>query len=797
MNKPDSFSFSTVIGDIEIDPFEDDKKKEYSDIPILPLRDIVAFPFLFIPIPIGRESSKHLVEEAMKNQTTIFLTLQKDAGEEMPQTIKDLELIGVLGKVIRLIDLPDGNKTAFIQTTRRGFLAEITSGVPYLRGEVVKMKENLKQLDTITVKTTIKLVEEKFNRFLEQFESDGMPNPVAFALKQYEKPIQRFGFISMNAPIPPEEKENTLSAPNFKDMAERMLLYMDQSEQLLELKQEVHQRTHAEISQQQKEHFLQTQMKIIKDELGGPNGDDDFIELKRRADGMNWTEEARDFFMKELQKLGRFNSNSPDYSIQYAYLDNFLSLPWENVAGSPIELGKLAKDLDKDHFGLEKVKERIIEHIAVLKLRNDMRSPILCLYGPPGVGKTSLCRSVAESIGREYARISLGGLHDESEIRGHRKTYIGAMPGRIIGALGKCKTNNPVFVLDEIDKIGKDYKGDPAQALLEVLDPEQNSKFHDNYLDFDYDLSKVLFIATANTLSTISAPLLDRMELIDISGYIVEEKVEIARKHLIPKILQDHGFKKNEIKFDKDAIVYMIESYTRESGVRKLEKVIARVLRKIAVKKASGLPYPKRITKKLAGEFLGKEEVYPEIYEDSSIPGVVTGLAWTASGGEILYIESSLSEGKGNLSLTGNLGDVMKESATIALQWVKAHAKELGIDAERFAKTDVHVHVPEGAVPKDGPSAGITMVTSIASSFTSKKVRKKLAMTGETTLRGKVLPVGGIKEKILAAKRAGITDIMLSSQNRKDVEEINEIYRKGLTFHYIDKVEDVLDYALI
>ena len=781
------------IKKIENEQFSD---SIYKKVGIIPLRGMVAFPFITTPIPVGRESSKRVVNDAMREGKYLFLVPQENPEVETPAA-EDILTLGVLAKPIKVIDFHEDHLTVFVQTGPRALLKQLYTDKSYLTGNVVKVDdENPESKDNVRIITALDLLEHNFQKFVDQMEADNAPNPLEFALKQFDNPLQRFSFIAMNAPIPNEEKFHALTLGNLEQRILYITKCVDRSLQLFELKQEMQARTHEEITQQQKEHFLQSQIKVIKNELGGPSEDDDYFELRSKAAKMNWNREAAEFFNKELQKLTRFNPNSPDYSIQYAYLDNLLSLPWNNMKTSMFTLPKLARDLDKDHFGLEKVKERIVEHMAVLSLRGDMRSPILCLYGPPGVGKTSLCKSIADSLERDYARVSLGGLHDESEIRGHRKTYIGAMPGRIIGALMKCSSNNPVFVLDEIDKIGKDYKGDPSQALLEVLDPEQNSRFHDNYLDVDYDLSKVLFIATANTISTISAPLLDRMELIDVSGYILEEKIKIAKKHLIPKLLEDHGFEAKEIKFDESALKYMIEGFTRESGVRKLEKVISRVLRKLAVKKASYLPYPKKITRKVAEELLGKEEVYPEIYEGRMVPGVVVGLAWTAVGGEILYIESSLSEGKGNLSLTGNLGDVMKESATIALQWLKAHASYLKIDPERFSKTDVHIHVPEGAVPKDGPSAGITMVTSLASSFTDRSVREGIAMTGETTLRGKVLPVGGIKEKILAAKRAGIHTIVLSSQNRKDVEEIKEEYLKGLSFHYVDTVEEVLDFAL-
>ena len=573
---------------------------------------------------------------------------------------------------------------------------------------------------------------------------------------------------------------------------------MTKEAQLIDLKAQIQNKTREDLSQQQREHFLQQQIRTIQDELG--TGDFDDIEnFQERAKKNKWNESTKNHFQKELKKLERLNPQSPDYSVQYTYLDQLLNLPWNVFTHDSFNLKKVEGKLNRDHYGLENVKDRILEHLAVLKLRGDMKSPIICLYGPPGVGKTSLGRSIAEALNRKYARISLGGLHDEAEIRGHRRTYIGAMPGRIMEALAKCESSNPVFVLDEIDKIGQDFKGDPASALLEVLDPEQNCHFHDNYIDVDYDLSNVLFIATANSLSTISQPLLDRMEIIEINGYIQEEKVEIARKHLLPKQLKENGFAKGEISFTKPALMKIVESYTRESGVRELDKKIAKVLRKLARIKAIGEEdYPKTITIDNLKDYLGQDDYTRDRYEGNEFAGVVTGLAWTAVGGEILYVESSLSKGKGEkLTLTGNLGDVMKESAVIAMQYLKSHSDLLGVDYELFDKYNVHIHVPEGAIPKDGPSAGVTMVTSLASSFTQRKVRDHLAMTGEITLRGKVLPVGGIKEKILAAKRAGITDIMLCRENKKDIDEIKDTYVSGLTFHYVDTVKDVLDFALL
>lgn len=805
---PSDFKITGVISTDKNHFANEDIIIDYNKTPLILIRDVVPFPNMPVPVQITEEYDRILIEEAEKENKAILLATELDPAvnefdfpvtrlTHFDGTSQLISTTGVLARVVKLLDMPDGTTTALLGAMGRAKVVRTLPETNCYYAVTQSCEEIFPEKDEQTVIVTFKEIEKVFKDFFKDNENpeEETSNSITFALNNHESPFQRFDFIAMNAPMDWRIKLTALSKDSLKERAMCILKGLRQSKQLFELKKSIYNQTTAEISQQQKEHFLQTEMRMIREELN--NGiDSDNFELSKRAAEKKWSKTIEEHFNKELQKLGRFAVNSPDYAIQYAYLDALLSLPWDVYKQDEINLPRLQEDLDKDHFGLEKVKERIIEHIAVLKLKDDMRSPIICLVGPPGVGKTSLCRSIADSIHREYVRVSLGGLHDEAEIRGHRKTYIGAMPGRIIAALQKINSSNPVFVLDEIDKIGKDYKGDPAQALLEVLDPEQNSTFHDNYLDVDYDLSKVMFISTANTVATISAPLLDRMEIIDVSGYILDEKVEIARKHLIPKLLVDHGFKKNEIKFDDESIKVMIESYTRESGVRKLEKVISRVLRKIAVKKASGLKYPKTVKAKLVKELLGKEEVLPEVYEDTDVTGVVTGLAWTAAGGEILYIESSLSKGKGELTLTGNLGDVMKESATLALQWIRSHAEELRIDPERFQNTAVHIHVPEGAVPKDGPSAGITMVTSLVSSFTDRKVKPHFAMTGEITLRGKVLPVGGIKEKILAARRAGIKDIILSEQNRKDIEEIKEIYLEGLSFHYVSSIMEVLETAL-
>lgn len=621
-------------------------------------------------------------------------------------------------------------------------------------------------------------------------------NELVFAIKNIDNPVHLINFLCVNSPLEPNVKQHLLSQSSIKQRAYSLFTYLSREAQLVAIRADIESKTQRDISEQQRTHFLQQQIRTIQDELGDTE-EQDIDNLYKRAADKKWSEDVKAVFEKEMKRLERLQPQSPDFSVQYNYIETLLDLPWGEYTVDNFNLENAEKQLNKDHFGLENVKDRILEHLAVLKLRGDMKAPILCLYGPPGVGKTSLGKSIADALHRKYVRMSLGGLHDEAEIRGHRKTYIGAMPGRIIQGLIKSGSSNPVFVLDEIDKLGQDFKGDPSSALLEVLDPEQNCHFHDNYIDVDYDLSNILFIATANTLSTLSQPLLDRMELIEVSGYILEEKVEIAKKFLVPKQLKEHGFDKKEIDFPKKTLTKIIESYTRESGVRQLEKKIAKILRRIARLKASDKEFAKTISVESLKEYLGPEEYFSDKYEGNDQVGVVTGLAWTAVGGEILFIESSLSKGKGEkLTLTGNLGDVMKESAVIALQYLKANGKKFGIETEKFDNFNVHIHVPEGAIPKDGPSAGITMATSLASAFTRRKVKDHIAMTGEITLRGKVLPVGGIKEKILAAKRAGIKEIILSEENRKDIEDIKPIYIKGLTFHYVSTIKQVIDLAL-
>lgn len=790
----------SVTSEIKSELTEEKEISSVCDKPmgILPLRDIVIFPFIPVPVTLGRESSIKLAQKAFRNKEQIFALLQKNPNEDDPGS-KDLFRIGVVCNIINLIQLPDGNYNILLVGIMIAHLDKLNRKSPYLQGEVSPITEYNYTPDMSNPETSPLLasIDETYQQILN-FVGLHETQDIRMNFQQFnDDVVKRINFMSINSPLEPEEKQELLQIEDFTKRSERFLHHLDLAFQKMQLKADIQMRTREDLNQQQKEMFLKRQLQAIQDELGAVSDDSEINELLDRAEKIKWNERIQNHFDKEVKKLERFNPQSPEYALQYTYLDTFLSLPWEKYSKDEVSLNKAQKILDRDHFGLDKVKERIVEHLAVLKLRGDMKAPIICLLGPPGVGKTSLGKSIAESMGREYVRISLGGLHDEAEIRGHRRTYIGAMPGRIISALQKCGSGNPVFVLDEIDKIGSDYKGDPSTALLEVLDPEQNVKFHDNFLDCDYDLSKILFVATANDISGISGPLRDRMEIIEVPGYIPEEKIEIARRHLLPKILEQHGFEAGEISIDKSALSYIINNYTRESGVRQLEKKIAKICRKIARLKGAGSDYPKTVKIKNVKEFLGKEEIVPELYENNDYAGVVTGLAWTSVGGEILFIETSLSQGKGKLTLTGNLGDVMKESAVIALQYLKSHAAQFGIDIEKFENTDVHIHVPEGAVPKDGPSAGITMTTSIASAFTGRKVRSRTAMTGEMTLRGKVLPVGGIREKILAAKRAGITDIILSKHNLRDIEEISTKYLQGLNFKYVDRIDEVLEFALL
>ena len=780
---------------VDRDGQNDDDSAEIctNDIPILALRNMVLFPGITLPIAVGRAKSLELINTAQKQKLSIGVVCQKSGDPDDPG-FNDFYDTGVVADIVKVLELPDNTTNVILQGRSRFTLDCITATKPYLKGNITIDNDEFPEHSDKEFSALIVSIKELVLDILKNIDGG---KEMAFAIKNIDNVIYLINFLAANMPISPAQKQKLLQEASIKKRAYKLYAFLSKEAQFLAIKADIQSKTREELSQQQLEHFLQQQIRTIQDELG-TTSDDDIEELAKRAESKKWSKENAATFEKELKKLERINPQSPDFFVQYSYLDTILNLPWGEYSSDNFNMKKVESKLNKDHFGLEKVKDRILEQLAVLKLRGDMKAPILCLYGPPGVGKTSLGKSIADALGRSYVRVSLGGLHDEAEIRGHRRTYIGAMPGRIIQGLIKSKTSNPVFVLDEIDKLGQDFKGDPSSALLEVLDPEQNSHFHDNYVDIDYDLSKILFIATANSLAELSQPLLDRMEIIEINGYIQEEKVEIARKHLVPRQLAENGFEPKEVDFPKPTLAKIIESYTRESGVRELDKKIAKVLRRIARLKASGDKFPHSISLSDLREYLGAEDYNRDKYEGNEFAGVVTGLAWTAVGGEILFVESSLSKGKGEkLTLTGNLGDVMKESAVIALQYLKAHSTLFDIDYELFDKYNVHIHVPEGAIPKDGPSAGVTMVTSLVSSFTQRKVRANLAMTGEITLRGKVLPVGGIKEKILAAKRAGITDIILCNENKKDIEEIKENYLKGLTFHYVSTIKDVIDIALL
>ena len=763
-------------------------------VPILPLRNTVLFPGVIIPINIGRKKSLQLIQEANKSGDLIGCIAQKDTDIEEPN-FDDLYKVGTVASIVKILEMPNGTTTAIIQGKKRFLLEDILYSDPYHVGKIsLKQEEAIPENDPEynAIAESLKDMASKIVRY-----SNEIPKEANIALRHIESMLFLINFISSNTDVPYKNKQELLEIDNLKGRALKLLEILSQQLNLLELKNDIQKKVKTDIDQQQREYFLHQQMKTIQDELGGNPIDEEFQELEDRAAQKEWNQNIRDLFDKELNKMRRLNPQSPDYSVQSNYLHEMLELPWNHCSEDNLDLNHAQEMLDADHFGLEKVKERILEYLAVLKLKADMKSPILCLYGPPGVGKTSLGKSVAKAINREFVRMSLGGLHDEAEIRGHRKTYIGAMTGRILQNIKKAGTSNPVFILDEIDKVGKDFRGDPQSALLEVLDPEQNNAFHDNFLDVDYDLSKVMFIATANDLSTIAAPLRDRMEIIEVSGYLMEEKREIAKHHLIPKQLENHGITADNIMIPDDIIEHIIEKYTRESGVRNLDMTIAKIMRHVARKVAMNKKYTVTLDEAKVKEYLGSPIFSREEYQGNELPSVVTGLAWTAVGGEILFIESSYSKGKGILTLTGNLGDVMKESATLALEYIKSHAAELGVNEEIFDGHDIHLHVPAGAVPKDGPSAGITMVTSLVSALTGRKVKKAIAMTGEITLRGKVLPVGGIREKILAAKRAGIKTIILCCENKKDVEEVKKEYLKGLKFHYVDHISEVIKLALL
>ena len=789
---PDGFS---VIADYDGSEEQLMKTEVDSSMPILPLRNMVLFPGVFLPVTIGRKSSLKLIHEAEAAGKNIGIVCQKLPDTEYPE-LKDLHQIGTVARIIRTIEMPDKSRAVILQGIRRFKLEEITETTPYLLGNITPLEDEMPSQNDKEFQALVDSIKDTTIHLIKT--SDLYPQESTIAIKNNNSPVFVINFISANLPLKKDDKMQLLCIDSFRDRAYQLLRFLNREVQLAEIKENIQIQAREDIDQQQREYFLQQQIKTIQNELGGNGQEQEIEEMRSLAKTKHWSEEVKNTFLKEVDKLERTHAQSPEYNVQLNYLQTMLNLPWGEYTTDNLNLNHATKVLNKDHYGLEKVKERILEHLAVLKLKGDMKSPIICLYGPPGVGKTSLGRSIAAALKRKYIRMSLGGVHDEAEIRGHRRTYVGAMPGRIIKGLLKAGSSNPVFILDEIDKVNSDRQGDPSSALLEVLDPEQNTTFHDNYLDVDYDLSKVMFIATANNLNSIPAPLLDRMELIEVSGYITEEKIEIARKHLVPKELEANGLNKNDVKLSKATLESVIENYTRESGVRELEKKISKILRKSALQYATD-GYLKKNEIKPADlcDFLGVPEYTRDKYQGNEYAGVVTGLAWTAIGGEILFVETSLSRGKGGrLTLTGNLGDVMKESAMLALEYIKAHTSLLDINDEIFDNWNIHIHVPEGAIPKDGPSAGITMATSLASALTQRKVKTNLAMTGEITLRGKVLPVGGIKEKILAAKRAGIKEIILCDENRKNIEEIQEIYLKGLTFHYVKDIREVFELAL-
>ena len=775
------------------------RREFYEGIILIPLADDVYFPYMNIGSHETNESIIKNIEYAYKHHEPVFLFLASDTqpGDVKQTTEADvIDIDGVIADIATLEPAPEGGVNVMYLMRDRGQITRLERSKPYLRGDV-QLNPTFRMDDTKENRDLVKALDDLYESIIGHLSEQDRQSLEEIRSKMTPGTLRNLNFMIQNSPLDANEKYELLTTDKLDDL---LLLFYDmlkRESSKMNVRAELHHKTMISMSQREKDEFLRAEMRQIQDALG-EGEDSEANELDERAKKKEWNAETEEAYQKEMKRLMRYAPNSPEYAMQYAYLDTFLDLPWLHCDRNTFDLDTVEEVLNRDHYGLDKVKERIVEQMAVLKLRKDMKAPIICLYGPPGVGKTSLGKSVAEALGRKYVRVALGGVHDEAEIRGHRRTYLGSMPGRIISALQKCGTSDPVLVLDEIDKIGADFKGDPSTALLEVLDPEQNCKFHDNYIDHDYDLSNVLFIATANSLETVSAPLLDRMEIIEIEGYVEDEKVQIAKRHLIPKNLKEHGFEPDEVTFTDEALLEIIASYTRESGVRRMEKKINQVLRKLARLKAGDKPYPRKITLEHVKEFLGKSEAFPDKYENNDIPGIVTGLAWTQAGGEILFIESSFAPGKENkLTLTGNLGDVMKESAVLALQYIRANADTLGIPKDKFDTGTVHVHVPEGAVPKDGPSAGITIVTSLASTFTGRKVRDHIAMTGEITLRGKVLPVGGIKEKILAAKRAGITTVVLCGKNRKDIEEIKPEYLRGMDFHFVDSVSEVLDFALL
>ncbi|MFA7688088.1 MAG: endopeptidase La [Moheibacter sp.] len=797
----DNLSLDHIINEeVELIPLmseEDEKKYKKQTIPdalpILSLKNTVLFPGVVVPITAGRNQSIKLLEDAYKSDRIIGVVAQKNVKIDVP-IATDIFEIGTVARILKMLKMPDGNTTVILQGIKRFEWMEMLQTDPYFKATIQILEDKKPNSKNKEYQAIIDSLKDLALQIVEI--NPMLPSEASLAINSIESPSFLINFVSSNLNLSISEKQSLLEINNLKDRATEAMKFMGVELQKLELKNDIQSKVRQDMDQQQREYFLYQQMKTIQEELGGVSSEAETEEMRQRAKTKKWNAETQAHFDKELNRLLRLNPQMPEHSIQRNYLDFLLDLPWNEFTQDDFDLKKAQKILDRDHFGLEEIKERIIEYLAVLKLKGDMKSPIICLYGPPGVGKTSLGKSVAESLGRKYIRMSLGGLHDESEIRGHRKTYIGAMPGRILQSIKKAGSSNPVFILDEIDKMGSSAHGDPSSAMLEVLDPEQNNSFYDNYLEQGFDLSKVFFIATANNIADIPMPLRDRMEMVNIAGYTIEEKVEIAYKFLFPKQLKEHGLKKNDASISKKDLEYLVETYTREAGVRNLEQQIAKLVRNIAKNVAMEEEYQKKFTPETIRTILGPGR-NADKYETNEVPGVVTGLAWTRVGGDILFIESILSKGKGTLSITGNLGTVMKESARIALEFIKAHAKELHLDEDIFDKYNLHIHVPEGATPKDGPSAGITMLTSIVSSFTQRKVKAHLAMTGEITLRGKVLAVGGIKEKILAAKRANIKEIILSEENRKDVEEIKSEYIKGLKFHYVTEMMDVLKIALL
>ena len=796
----DNLSFHEVESETDFIPLmtaEDEEEMNNQpldeEVAILPLRNTVLYPGVVIPITAGRDKSIKLINDANNAGKAIGVVAQIDEKVEEP-TGADVYSVGTIAQIVRILKMPDGNTMVILQGKKRFEIEQITNTKPYLRAKIKEINEERPAKNDKEFKTIVESIKELAIKLIR--ENPNIPTEATFAIQNIPSAPFLISFVSSNLNISVKEKQALLSVTNLKDRALETLRYMNIEMQELELKNNIQSKVRSDLDQQQREYFLHQQMKTIQEELGGVSYEADVEDMKKKAKEKIWTDDTKNHFDKELGKLIRTNPNSPDYGVQRNYLETFLELPWNNYSKDNFDLKRAQRILDRDHFGLEDVKERIVEHLAVLKLRNDMKSPIICLYGPPGVGKTSIGKSIAEALGREYVRVSLGGMRDEAEIRGHRKTYIGAMPGRILQSLKKAGTSNPVFVLDEIDKLSTSYNGDPSSALLEVLDPEQNSDFHDNFLEIGYDLSKVMFVATSNNMTTIQAPLKDRMEIINMTGYTLEEKTEIAKRHLLPKQIKEHGLQAKDITIGKKQLEKIVSGYTRESGVRGLEKKIAQMVRYAAKCKAMDEPYNIKITDEDIIKVLKAPRLERDKYENNETAGVVTGLAWTSVGGDILFIESIISKGKGTLTTTGNLGNVMKESVTIAMEYIKSNAANLGISHEIIDKYNVHIHVPEGATPKDGPSAGVAMLTSLVSSFTQKRVKKSLAMTGEITLRGKVLPVGGIKEKILAAKRADIKEIILCKDNKLDIDEIKPEYLEGLTFHFVETMKEVLDIAI-